>query len=457
MKAPRRIISILFSLVFSLNSVAYARPVVDVGGDIDPSDPPIIIRPREGQPYCQSGCGPNRDPRGLGDGRGTGNSGSSGTGGDGRSDIPGIGNDGDDTGGSSGNGNRDRSESIYSRWDRSISEMPEEKAWMAYKEEVEFLNNKWGEEFNHAYETEKGQFETSSNLVDQWANANFRDIEIGEDEPLELRQRIAQSIPPQLSGYQYLNYDDNQFKSLREHTFQSDHKDELDKIRSDHAKFRPSSPQAYRSYQAGLMALVDADKAYVNQEYPVGDFLKEAGKLLLDFATDIIPMTSIPKDLYRTFVGKDPFSGNKISGFERIMAGGFVVLALMSFGTSNFLKGIKEVKVIAGATAEEARVAEKALEQSKMTGELERIAAAPDKWSRTPKSIQDQMALEAAKRDEGKRIMMEVPLNDPKFKDMHKMQLKVKSDEGRESVIHYIKNPETGELMDFKFKKHSVD
>jgi len=79
-----------------------------------------------------------------------------------------------------------------------------------------------------------------------------------------------------------------------------------------------------------------------------------------------------------------------------------------------------------------------------------------DKWSRAPKSLQDEMALEAAKRGEG--IHLEnLELGDPRYKGMHKMRLTVKSDAGKDSVIHYVFNPETGETMDFKFKKHSTD
>ncbi|MEB0207261.1 hypothetical protein [Pseudomonas sp. CCC3.1] len=37
------------------------------------------------------------------------------------------------------------------------------------------------------------------------------------------------------------------------------------------------------------------------------------------------------------------------------------------------------------------------------------------------------------------------------------MELKIKSKNGRDSVVHYVKDPKTGKLMDFKFKKHSND
>lgn len=37
------------------------------------------------------------------------------------------------------------------------------------------------------------------------------------------------------------------------------------------------------------------------------------------------------------------------------------------------------------------------------------------------------------------------------------MELKVKSFNGRNSVVHYVRDPSTGNLMDFKFKKHSTE
>jgi filamentous hemagglutinin len=78
-----------------------------------------------------------------------------------------------------------------------------------------------------------------------------------------------------------------------------------------------------------------------------------------------------------------------------------------------------------------------------------------DQWSRHPKSIQDQMALQAAK--EGQGVVIIKNLNDPKFKGIEKVELKVKSANGQDSVVHYVRDPKTGELMDFKFKKHSVE
>ncbi len=63
------------------------------------------------------------------------------------------------------------------------------------------------------------------------------------------------------------------------------------------------------------------------------------------------------------------------------------------------------------------------------------------------------MTLEAAKLDFGEQIMGE--MNDPRYKGMQKMEIRVESENGRDSVVHYFWDPRTEELLDFKFKKHS--
>lgn len=75
--------------------------------------------------------------------------------------------------------------------------------------------------------------------------------------------------------------------------------------------------------------------------------------------------------------------------------------------------------------------------------------------SRNPKSIQDKLTLEAAKRGEG--VVKIAKLGDSKYKDMQKMELEVISRGGRKSNVHYVKDPKTGQTMDFKFVKHSTD
>lgn len=83
------------------------------------------------------------------------------------------------------------------------------------------------------------------------------------------------------------------------------------------------------------------------------------------------------------------------------------------------------------------------------------VAKSGEKWIRTPSSIQDKMTLEAAQNGAGRRIIKN--LEDTKFKGMEKFQYKVKSIDGKDSVVHYVKDNKTGDLMDFKFKKRSTD
>ncbi|MCD9189193.1 MAG: Hint domain-containing protein [Pyrinomonadaceae bacterium] len=75
-------------------------------------------------------------------------------------------------------------------------------------------------------------------------------------------------------------------------------------------------------------------------------------------------------------------------------------------------------------------------------------------WSRVPKSLQDEMTLEAAENGAGQKIIDN--LGDPNFKGMEKWEYKVKSENGNDSVVHYVRDPATGKLMDFKFTKHST-
>lgn len=63
------------------------------------------------------------------------------------------------------------------------------------------------------------------------------------------------------------------------------------------------------------------------------------------------------------------------------------------------------------------------------------------------------MVLDAAKKGKGNLIIEN--LNDPKFKGMDKWRYGEKSTQGLNSEVHYVRDPKTGELMDFKFKHHA--
>ncbi len=48
-------------------------------------------------------------------------------------------------------------------------------------------------------------------------------------------------------------------------------------------------------------------------------------------------------------------------------------------------------------------------------------------------------------------------LGDERFKGWEKWEYRVKSANGRDSVVHYVRDPQTGRLKDFKFAKRSTD
>ena len=74
---------------------------------------------------------------------------------------------------------------------------------------------------------------------------------------------------------------------------------------------------------------------------------------------------------------------------------------------------------------------------------------------REPKSIQDQMTLDAAKSGQGETIIPADKIKDPTFKGMEKAQLKTESNEGKKSVVNFMRKPKSKEGTDFKFKKRS--
>ena len=72
-----------------------------------------------------------------------------------------------------------------------------------------------------------------------------------------------------------------------------------------------------------------------------------------------------------------------------------------------------------------------------------------DRFRRTPNDLNEKLALDEAKGGAGRKIMD--GLNDPNFKGMDKWQHVHYSADGK-TVIHYVRDPTTGQLMDFKFK-----
>ncbi|MFN0138457.1 MAG: RHS repeat domain-containing protein [Pyrinomonadaceae bacterium] len=76
-----------------------------------------------------------------------------------------------------------------------------------------------------------------------------------------------------------------------------------------------------------------------------------------------------------------------------------------------------------------------------------------DKFSRDPKGLMDQMVLDAAKNGAGEPLR--ISLGDPRFSGMQKCSYSVKSEAGALSEVHYVRDPKTGNVFDFKFKHHA--
>ncbi|NER12848.1 RHS repeat-associated core domain-containing protein [Leptobacterium flavescens] len=70
-------------------------------------------------------------------------------------------------------------------------------------------------------------------------------------------------------------------------------------------------------------------------------------------------------------------------------------------------------------------------------------------FRRLPKSAQDVLALEGAQAGKGRLIIRN--LSDPRYRGWEKWHYSV-GPKGSKSVVHYIRNPETGYITDFKFK-----
>jgi RHS repeat-associated protein len=72
-----------------------------------------------------------------------------------------------------------------------------------------------------------------------------------------------------------------------------------------------------------------------------------------------------------------------------------------------------------------------------------------DKFRRTPNNLAEKLSMDEAKGGAGEVIMRN--LKDPRFKGMEKLQHMHVHPDGTKTVIHYVRDPATGKLLDFKF------
>lgn len=158
---------------------------------------------------------------------------------------------------------------------------------------------------------------------------------------------------------------------------------------------------------------------------------------------------------FGTAYQKGEAAGELVGNLAIAIAGGKVFNAAQFEG----LKGVPSIQNLGdmlhqGIKAAPFIATEVAAAEAESATVVNLIVDGAVKWDRTPKSIQDQMVFNAAQKGAGNPIIKS--LNDPRYKGMEKWEYRVKSSQGKDSVVHYVRDPQTGKLMDFKFKKHSV-
>ncbi len=79
-----------------------------------------------------------------------------------------------------------------------------------------------------------------------------------------------------------------------------------------------------------------------------------------------------------------------------------------------------------------------------------KIFTKPMKFRRTPKTYHEQLTMGEARGGAGEKVISN--LGDPKYKGMEKWHHSRKNLDGETAVIHYVRDPKTETLMDFKYK-----
>lgn len=180
-----------------------------------------------------------------------------------------------------------------------------------------------------------------------------------------------------------------------DHSYQSDHAKDLNQLRDRLNNSIPKSAQQADAKRVGYSLLNQTDDAYAQKDTELGDAFLTMTKVVVDIATDLIPITSAPKDLFRVLIGKDPMSGESLANWERVLAGGFFVAGIITLGGSNLVKG--EIRAIAKAsqlTEEEIAIA------SKVGRTQEEIKATRSVVARIKDSLRDVKLLDPVKENE---------------------------------------------------------
>jgi hypothetical protein len=145
---------------------------------------------------------------------------------------------------------------------------------------------------------------------------------------------------------------------LENYVYESSHSTELSEIRRQILAPVLLNHQEEQIKKIGLIALKASDDAYLANKNEDGHIYQEVGKAMADLITDFIPLTSVPKDLYRLILGKDLLTGRDLEPWERTLA----AVGVVTIGAGGIVANVaRDALNIAKKFGTEARVAEEIL------------------------------------------------------------------------------------------------
>lgn len=144
---------------------------------------------------------------------------------------------------------------------------------------------------------------------------------------------------------------------LEKANYTSHRKAQLNQVRERILSKSPRSPQQEKAKFAGLQSLIYSDVAYVQNKVSEGEFYYEIAVQLANVVADIIPSTSLVKDVYGLVVGQDLLTGEELTAAERALCGTFTLaqiagtLYTAGVGAGIVAAGIKQIRNISKANA----------------------------------------------------------------------------------------------------------
>lgn len=182
---------------------------------------------------------------------------------------------------------------------------------------------------------------------------------------------LTQSILSQGEGAPHLTIQfDDELSALEKVKYRSDRAGELNRVREALLVSKLLAPQQAEAKKIGLISLLESDTSFLNLDISSGESYLEIAKAMSDIMTDLIPITSIPKDIYRIVTGKDLMTGENLENWEL----SFAVFGVISLGSSNLIsRGYKSIFKVASKYLKNEKKIQNIFEALKPPGLLSKI------------------------------------------------------------------------------------